>query len=339
MEEMIRTPRIRGSESELCHRQDFMLTSPSELTPSSPSAISSAIRYVSGAVLLLIFLSPAASASPQTAARPVCVTVLDFGDSALGRLAADQLSTNLRRAPDLFVMDRDLGRAAARGGSYSGSLNLSRAEARNLGAVLGCDFYLLGDAQTLRRSPSTGPIYFESYASLFLVSSRTGKLVSWERPNFRADSAPAAEKSLLSELTGTNAGRRQLIAIRRAREEERVDLELTTGPPVPVIEAAPDDEKLAETEGLRLPRPFRRLTPKYPDTAAQAEAEAMVDVLVDLDASGEVRRVEIDRWAGFGLDQSTTETVRQLHFFPAMRNGVAVPMRILLRYNFRKPPR
>jgi protein TonB len=99
------------------------------------------------------------------------------------------------------------------------------------------------------------------------------------------------------------------------------------------------NEKLAETEGLRLPRPYRRLTPAYPETAAQAEAEAMVDVLVDLDAKGEVMRVEVDRWAGFGLDQSTIETVRQLHFFPAMRDGVAVPMRILLRYNFRKPPR
>jgi hypothetical protein len=30
-------------------------------------------------------------------------------------------------------------------------------------------------------------------------------------------------------------------------------------------------------------------------------------------------------------------TVKQLHFFPAMRNGRAIPMRVLLRYNFRKP--
>jgi hypothetical protein len=27
-----------------------------------------------------------------------------------------------------------------------------------------------------------------------------------------------------------------------------------------------------------------------------------------------------------------------MHFFPAMRDGVATPMRVLLRYNFRKPP-
>jgi hypothetical protein len=28
-----------------------------------------------------------------------------------------------------------------------------------------------------------------------------------------------------------------------------------------------------------------------------------------------------------------------LKFFPAQRNGSAVPIRVLLRYNFRKPPR
>lgn len=288
---------------------------------------------------VVLFLCLQASASSQTPARAVCLSVLDFGDSTLGRQAADQLAANLKREPELLLMDRDLSRAAARGSSYSGSLNLSRTEARNLGAAIGCEFYILGDAQTLRRSPSTGPIYFESYASIFVVSSRTGRLRNWERPNFRAENPAAAEKALLSELSGGDARYRHLIAVRRALEDERVDRELTSDEVVPIIEAAPDDEKLAESEGLKLPKPFRRLTPAYPATAAQAEAEAMVDVLVDLDARGEVRRVEIDRWAGFGLDESTVETVRQLHFFPAMRNGVAVPMRILLRYNFRKPPR
>ena len=62
-------------------------------------------------------------------------------------------------------------------------------------------------------------------------------------------------------------------------------------------------------------------------------------LFVDLDEKGEVTRVEIARWAGFGLDEATIETVRQLHFFPAMRNGTPIPLRVLLRYNFRKPPK
>jgi TonB family protein len=106
-----------------------------------------------------------------------------------------------------------------------------------------------------------------------------------------------------------------------------------------VIEEAPDDEKAAEVQGIRAPRPYRRLRPEYPQTAARAEAEATVDVVVDVGADGEVGDVQISRWAGFGLDESTIATVRQLHFFPAMKNGTPIPMRVLLRYNFRKPPR
>jgi TonB family protein len=57
-----------------------------------------------------------------------------------------------------------------------------------------------------------------------------------------------------------------------------------------------------------------------------------------VDSRGEVGRVQIARWAGYGLDQSVIDTVKQMHFFPAMQNEKAVPMRVLLRYNFRKPP-
>ncbi|MDQ2977188.1 MAG: TonB family protein [Acidobacteriota bacterium] len=269
------------------------------------------------------------------------MAVLDFGDSNLGRLTAEEFSLNLKRETGLIVLDRDQARTAARGAGYAGSINLSLSEARDLGAALGCDFFVLGDAQTLRRSPSAGPGYFESYSSIFLVSARTGRLVGWERPSFRAATAAAAEQSLLSELGSSNARQRSVLSIHRAQEIERVERALTIDldRQVPVIEEAPDDAKLAESEGLRLPKPYRRLVPRYPESAALAEAEAIVDVLIDVDSHGEVTRVEVARWAGFGLDETTIDTVRQLHFFPAMRNGVAVPLRVLLRYNFRKPPR
>ncbi len=279
------------------------------------------------------------SASGQTPEGRVTLAVLDFGDSAVGRLASEKLAANLKQETGLIVLDHDLTRAAARGAGYTGSINMSLNEARNLGEVLGADFFILGDAQTLRRSPSAGPVYFESYASVFLVSARTGRLVRWERPGFRYPTPAAAEQSLFTELSALEARHRNVISIRRAQEDERGERELTVDQHTPVIEEAPDDDKRAEAEGLRLPRPFRRLIPAYPETAAQAEVEATVDVLVDLDVSGEVKGVTVARWAGFGLDEATVDTVRQLHFFPAMRNGVAIPIRVLLRYNFRKPPR
>jgi TonB family protein len=273
----------------------------------------------------------------QTIERPVTLAVLDFGDSNIGRGTSEKLALNLKNETSIVILDRDQVRAATRGAGYAGSINLSLNEARDLGAALGCDFFILGDAQILRRSPSTGPVYFESYASIFVVSARTGRLVLWERPGFKGETPVVAEQALLSELSGFEERRRVELSLHRAQADERSARELTTDQQIPIIEEAPDDDKSAAAAGLRLPRPYRRLIPAYPESAARAEAEATVDVLVDLDATGEVQGVEIARWAGFGLDQTTIDTVRRLHFFPAMRNGVAIPIRVLLRYNFRKP--
>jgi TonB family protein len=276
-------------------------------------------------------------ANGQTPTRNVTLAVLDFGEPNVARLASETFAANLKHETGVIILDREQVRAAARGAGYAGSINLSLGEARDLGAALGCDFFVLGDAQTLRRSPSTGPFYFESYASIFVVSARTGRLVRWERPNFQGATPAIAEQALLAELSSSHADPPYVISIRRAQEDERSERELTVDSHVPIIEEAPDDDRTAAAEGLRLPRPYRRFIPVYPETAARAEAEATVDVLVDLDANGEVMHVEVARWAGFGLDQATVDTVRRLHFFPAMRNGVAIPIRVLLRYNFRKP--
>jgi TonB family protein len=279
----------------------------------------------------------AIAAQAQVESRRVSVAVLDFGETNTGRLVAEKVSKALALDPQISLIDRDLVRMAARGAGYSGSLNLALQEARDLGAAIGCDFYVLGDAQTLRRSPSNGPSYFESYASLFFVSARTGRLLSWDRPRFQAETAAAAEKPLATELTGDERRQRYLVQIRRALADERHEREVAAERNTPVIEEAPDNAN-ADASGLQLPRPYRRLRPSYPDTAARADAEGTVDVLADLDKEGEVSHLEVARWAGFGLDEAALDTARQLHFFPAMRDGVSLPMRVLLRYNFRQPP-
>jgi TonB family protein len=290
-------------------------------------------------IVFLIWPVSPASISSLAQQRRVSVAVLGFGDSGIGRLASESLAANLESVPELLILDRDQARTAAKGAGQIASLNMSLQEARGLGDAIGSDYYIVGDAQTLRRSPSVGPPYFESYASVFLVSSRTGRLLIWQRPNFRAATAVAAEKLLLADLSSGATRSRNLVAIRQARGDERMKREMAIESSAPLIEAAPDDDKTAQAEGLRLPRPFRRFSPPYPETAASAEVEAIVDVLVDLDINGEVSNAEVARWAGFGLDEATLETVRQLHFFPAMRNGTPIPLRVLLRYNFRKPPK
>ncbi len=292
--------------------------------------------FRSALFILALTYTQATNVPAQSDGRRIRIAVLDFGETITGRAAAEKFSNALVTETETSLVDRDLSRAAARGAGYSGSLNLSLQEARDLGAAIGSDFYIIGESQTLRRSPSTGPVYFESYASLFLVSSRTGRLITWERPSFEAAGPQPAEKLLLAEITNKEHLHRYFVAIKRAQEDERHEREVALERNTPVVEEAPDETD-PKANGLQLPRPYRRLRPSYPDTAARADAEGTVDVLVDLDKAGEVGRVQVARWAGFGLDQAALDTARQLHFFPAMRDGVAIPLRVLLRYNFRRP--
>jgi TonB family protein len=292
-------------------------------------------RLILIAILFLSVLS--VSAQAQINSQRIRVAVLDFGETETGGRAAGKLASALSSARDLLIVARDESRAAASGVGYRGSLNMSLQEARDLGAAIGCDFYITGDAQTLRRSSSARPVYYEAYAAIFLVSAHTGRLITWERPSFEAAKPDEAEKSLLNDLNQRAAHLAE--AIRKAQESERNERAqmIKDANDAPAIEDAPEDEATAARLGIRLPQPFRRLRPIYPESAARAEAEATVDVQLELDANGVVRRVEVVRWAGFGLDEATVNTVRQLHFRPAIRDGVTIPMRVLLRYNFRKP--
>ena len=283
------------------------------------------------------------TSSAGSQSRITRIAVLDFGRTATGLRAAEEIREMLLAkpspaGPEFEIIDPDQSRAAALGAGFEGSLNLTLQQARDLGAAIGCDFYFIGEAQTVRRSPSTKPIYYESYATIFLVSARTGRLVLWERPTVQRDSPEESEKTLRAILSATETRQRYVGALRRVREDESAERGAASESGAPLIEVMSDDDSDASRD-VRTPRPYRRLKPPYPQTAAIAEVEATVDVLLDIDARGEIVRVEIARWAGYGLDQSVIETVRQMHFFPAMRDGVAIPMRVLLRYNFRKPPR
>ena len=287
------------------------------------------------AITLLVFLWAAASIPAQSTARPR-VAVLDLGNERFGIQAADDLHASLSAENQCLLVDRDRSRAAARGIGYSGSLNMTLSEARDLGAAIGCDFFVIGVAETLRRSASDRPVYYESYASILLVSARSGRLVGWQRPSFEASTPALAERPLRSALAETNGRKWFLQRVLQTSASERDERARAVESDVPIIEEVPDDE--SQTRGLRTPRPYRRLRPSYPDSAARAEAEATIDALADIDEKGEVGQIRIVRWGGFGLDEATEQTIRQLHFYPAMRDGKPVPMRVLLRYNFRKPP-
>jgi TonB family protein len=267
-------------------------------------------------------------------ARPAQLALLDLGETETAAHVTDLLTQTFAKQPDFALVNRAQARAAARGIGYTGSLNLSLAEARDLGAAVGCDFLIMGDAQTLRRSAFDRADYYEAYASLFFVSSRTGRLLLWEQPSVEAATAQAAEQAMRAELAPRVERYAELLRTARAAERDEKLSATTRDPPVITDVSAADS---ADSAQVRAPRPYRRLQPAYPAPAAHMSAEATVDALVEIDADGEVGQVEIVRWAGYGLNEAVVATVRQMHFFPALRAGIPAPVRALLRYNFRRP--
>jgi len=270
------------------------------------------------------------------------VAVLDMGSTKTAARVSERLAKLLsapgaRGAATLSVLDRDLSGAAARGVGYKGSLNMTLEEARDLGAAIGCDFLVTGDAQTVRRNASARPVYFESYAAVFVVSARTGRLVLWDRPAAEADKPEQAEGLLLNSLDASRAARYADAMADASVTEERERTERAAYDGTDTVIDLSTDEGASAHKDLREPAPYNRLRPAYTDEASRAEAEATVDALAEIGADGEVARVEIVRWAGFGLDESVAATIRRMHFRPASRDGQPVAVRVLLRYNFRKP--
>src|SRR5260370_30194956 len=102
--------------------------------------------------LLLGVAGPSLGARPG--GRPATIALLDFGRSVTGQRSAGVIGQALLEgssAEEIKIVDHDQSAAAARGFGYSGSLNLSLPEARDLRSAIGCDLFFTGDAQTVRR--------------------------------------------------------------------------------------------------------------------------------------------------------------------------------------------
>lgn len=268
------------------------------------------------------------------AQTPIRLAVLDFAGDEQGEFAS--LFRSLSRAsdsPHLDLLDEALARLATRGAGYDGSLNLSRGEARALGHSLGCDFYFLGRILITRRAVSADQFYFEALAGLFVVETRAGALTLFVFDRAQAEDEQKA-RDRLEEMV-KREWPRCVSAIVSARKRQAEGIKTVARAADPLIEVFPDDP---DAEGMERPVFYQRLKPAYTEQADLAGIMATVELEAVFGADGKVREVEVARWAGFGLDESAVDTVRQLSFKPARRDGKDVTIRALVRYNFRRPP-
>jgi hypothetical protein len=277
----------------------------------SPICITNKIALI--AVLLLF---PAAAG-----AQRIAVLVPEPND-VVSKFGAD---LSRRLSARLKVIDGDMAEAAFRSVESSDPFNMTLDEAKRAGSAIGCDFFILLRGGTYRRTSFEDPEYYESFAAVFVVSSRTGRLVMWKLARSHAKKGDAFEPKL--------AGLAEEYAVAIAERAKTAIKSEAIEPPVLRVEEVPTDGSPLAKD-FRAPVPYNRIKPEYTDLAFLFNVRPTVDIRVDLDASGAVLRTEIMRWAGFGLDEAVIAAVNKMSWRPAERGGKTLPIRFLLRYNF-----
>ncbi|MEJ7847437.1 MAG: energy transducer TonB, partial [Pyrinomonadaceae bacterium] len=224
-------------------------------------------------------------------------------------------------------LDNSLSETAFKSVTIGNAFNMTMSEAKQIAAVIGCDYFLIVRTGSLRRSSFEKAEYYEAFEVLYLVSGRTGRLSFWDLRSVESNSKMEAEKLLLksAEAVSLNIAGKMTKAV-KFEIAEKASTYIEEVPP----ENSPPDKT------FRPPMPYKRIKPDYTRTAYLYDAKGTVDILVDINQHGEVMRTEIVRWAGFGLDEAVDEAVRKMNWRPAERGGKALPMRVLLRYNFTK---
>ncbi|MDI1479218.1 TonB family protein [Polyangium sp. y55x31] len=111
------------------------------------------------------------------------------------------------------------------------------------------------------------------------------------------------------------------------------------------LAGAPDEPPAAT--GAAAPQPVvvppRLVTDpgvKYPDQALKERffAEVTVVLILEIDASGAVRKATVEAPQGHGFDEAAVAAAEKLVFEPARRNDKNIPARIKFRYAFVPPP-
>jgi protein TonB len=83
------------------------------------------------------------------------------------------------------------------------------------------------------------------------------------------------------------------------------------------------------------PVPIYKPEPPYSEEARKAKYQGTVVLQIVVDTQGSVVDVRVVKPLGLGLDEKAVDTVRTWKFKPGMRNGAAVPVRVLVEVSFR----
>ncbi len=259
--------------------------------------------------------------------RAQTVAILSVERDDQTRELASKLAEDIASNSNLKVLDLSLAEAAFSSSRPTEPFNMTVHEGKRIGAVTGSNAFLLLRSALQRRSAFGRPDYYEAYAVISGVSSRTGQLIYWKLHSFESEQSKKAVDLLMRSIP--KIGGEIAASINDALRKELSE------PDPPGFEEAPVEGPTAD-DRTRTPVPFRRLRPEYTAMAALYGVAATVDMMVYLDETGKIVRTEVVRWAGFGLDASVEDNIRSMNWRPAERNGKPLAMKFLVRYNFKK---
>lgn len=263
------------------------------------------------------------------------VALVGFAQSASGsreleRSITTALADALTADGSLRLINQSMLRPALKGVGYEGSINMTKDEARRIAAAVGCDFFITGKTETLVRSERKGESHAEAYAGMMIVDGRSGALAAFDFARAKGGGREEAAAALLDDIRSRAPAYAEKMRAFRAAQTGAAG-----GPGGEAVIDLPDAE-LAFGAGFRPPEFLARARPEYTPEAELADISATVEAMVMFSAAGEVGRVELTRWAGFGLDESAARAMKELKFKPATRDGVPISVRALVRYNFRR---
>jgi hypothetical protein len=271
-------------------------------------------------------------ARQTTALRIALIGFVDGSPASEPLRFEDALESSFKRDARVILIERSQFQPALTGIGYNGSINLSRDEARGLGAAIGCDFFIIGKKDVSTRSQTKGESHEEALIGVMIVDGRTGALAVFDILNEKAATKEAAIAAAMKAIES----RAQSYVDRM--NECRAARETMTRPKTANSERIEDlpDAETAVGAGFKPPEFSNRVKPEYTESAERADISAIVEAVAVFRVNGEIGEVQIIRWAGFGLDESAERAIRNLNFKPATRDGKSISVRATVRYNFRR---
>lgn len=86
--------------------------------------------------------------------------------------------------------------------------------------------------------------------------------------------------------------------------------------------------------GVTAPQLIHKVEPEFTDAARRTKYQGVASIGLIVDAQGNPEGIHVVRHLGMGLDEKAVEAVRQYKFKPAMFQGHAVPVQMVIDVNF-----